>query len=81
MFRPEARNMRVPTGRKIVHAYEVYGVEKTKQMNYDWIKRQEEKAARSRREVGCISEGAYNVLLEHTQKGMIRPRRDGRPVR
>jgi hypothetical protein len=72
---------RVRTGKKFWHSYEVYGVEKTKQKNYDWFKHQQEKAAARRRENAVISEGAYNVLLEHTQRGMLRPRRDGRPIR
>ena len=74
--------MRVRTGKKIWHSYEVYGVEKTKQKNQDWIQHQQEKAAASRRENGAtISEGAYNVLVEQTQKGLLRPRENGRPVR
>jgi hypothetical protein len=71
----------VRTGRKIFHSYEVYGVEKTKEMNRRWFKGQQEKAARSRSENACISEGAFNVLQETSQRGLIRPRENGRPVR
>ena len=80
-FRPEAKNMRVRTGRKIVPAYEVYGVERTKEMNQRWFKGQQEKAARTRQQNAVISEGAFKVLEEHSRRGLIRPRVDGRPAR
>lgn len=80
-FRPEAKNSRVRTGRKIWHSYEVYGQEKTMEKNQEWIKGVEHRAALNRREVGCISEGAFKVLEEHSSRGLIRRRENGRPVR
>lgn len=40
---------RVRTNRKIWPAYEVYGVERTMEMNQNWIQNVERKAARMRR--------------------------------
>ena len=80
-FRPENRDVNVRTGRKIWHAYEVYGAKKTMEKNQEWIGKVSERAAKNRREVGCISEGAYKVLEQHTREGRMRPRVDGRPVR
>lgn len=80
-FHPDAKNVPVRTGRKIWHSYEVYGKEKTIEKNKDWIKGVEHRAARQRNETGCISEGAFKFLEEHTKRGMIKPRVDGRPAR
>ena len=80
-FRPEAKNVNVRTGRKIWHAYEAYGKKKTIEKNKQWIAGVEQRAARQRNENACISEGAFNVLIEQTRMGRIRPRENGRPVR
>ena len=47
------RDTHVRTNRKIWHAYEVYGVEKTIQKNHDWIDNMAAKAAHNRRTAYC----------------------------
>lgn len=52
----------VYTGKKIWHAYEAYGVNKTIEKNHEWIKKVGERAARSRRDTAHISEAAFKAI-------------------
>jgi hypothetical protein len=80
-FTRRKRDGNVRTGRKIWPAYEVYGTQKTIEKNHEWIEGVTHRAARNRMENAVISEGAFKVLEEHSRRGMIRPRVDGRPAR
>ena len=66
---------RVFMNQQIWMGREAYGDKKLAQMNRDWIDGAAKRAAKQRKDTGCISGAAFDYLVSESKAGRIHARR------